>query len=722
MKLSRIPASFRNARTAIPVVFLSALCHGSLLAQVAPAPTSMPVDAETTVLNPFEVQAGKNEGYQAAGVQSASKLAMAIKDVPNTVTVLTEQFLKDIAAQNLGDAMQWVTGVSSNLGARNQDGFSIRGFGAILTYVDGFRDSQEWGSGEMAQVAQLEILKGPASNLYGNMRGFGGVINRVTKKPQDKNFQQAEVVIGSFDQYRFTFDTTGPISTDKSWMYRVNAAYTNNGSYRDLRHLKRYFVTPVITKRLSPATTLTFSLELLRTETQEDLGVPLQIDPATNTLVVTALPRSRQLGEPWENTTLEKESGRLYFNHKINQNWSVRAAAITTFWNNPIEQVEALSIAADRRTLTRQAFHLNRWENHHVFEVDLNGKFTTGPFTHNVLFGYEWNRENGRSNVTRRPLASIDIYNPVYGTPKPDFTLAIPATNLHFQNGIYGYFANDQVTFWKDHISVFYGMRWDRATSHRIIELPVPSGADVADPANYSTTPRYGFVLRPDINLRIYAQYSEAFQPIFGSTTPDFKALNPTVGSTREAGVKRTFFNGRLNVEVAYYKIENSNVAVRLQPPLNSFFANAGSQYRIGQELNFGYNTGNFNIIGGIIQSRSKQDLNPGITAPVITPYHTSWQMSGKYTFPREGVFKGLSVGLGAYPRRNVIYTALSRNGTLPAYTRFDLSMGYKVNPKLDFNLNVYNLTDEMYYLGVVSPTIFPGSPRGFRGTMRYTF
>jgi outer membrane receptor protein involved in Fe transport len=111
-------------------------------------------------------------------------------------------------------------------------------------------------------------------------------------------------------------------------------------------------------------------------------------------------------------------------------------------------------------------------------------------------------------------------------------------------------------------------------------------------------------------------------------------------------------------------------------------------------------------VAKGFLSGVALKDADSNLKAPVA----------------REGVFKGLSVGLGAYPRRNVIYTALSRNGTLPGYTRFDLSMGYKVSPKLDFNLNVYNLTDEMYYLGVVSPTIFPGSPRGFRGTMRYTF
>jgi iron complex outermembrane receptor protein len=719
MQTSALPSHRPAWPRAALVVCLAGAMMPSLLAQTAPA--TEPKPGEAVVLNPFEVIAEKSDTYQAAGVEAASKLALAIKDVPQTVTVLTEQFLQDIAAQDLSDAMLWVTGAEQNLGPRNQDGFSIRGFGASLTYNDGFRDGQEWGSGETSHIARLEVLKGPASNLYGNMRGFGGVVNRVTKKPSERPAQSVTFTVGSHDSYRFTHDKTGPLSADKSWLYRINSAFTHQKSFRDQRGLQRIFVAPVVTKKLSENTSVRFSLELLKTDTKEDLGVPVQIDPATNQLTIAALPRSRQVGEPWEHTRLEKQSARVYVTHRVNDNWSVRTVSLVTFWNNPTEHIESLGLTPDGRTLRRQAFWLNRWEDHFVAEVDVIGKFTTGPLRHNLLLGYEFNLENGRSNVRRLPLASIDIYNPVYNTPKPSFVGAPAATNLKFRNGAYAPFISNQVSFWQDRVAIFGGVRWDRSTRHQIIELPTPAGLDRAEPAVRGATPRYGFVIRPDTHLRIYAQHSESFRPITNATTPTFDALKPETGELREAGIKRDFFNGRLNAEVAYYKITQSNLAFRLPAPLNSFFTNQGEQWRVGQEFNLGFNGGGWNLIGGYIRSKSQQDLNPGITPPTRTPYRDSWQFSGKFTFAKDGKLGGLAVGLGVRPREQIDYGALGRVGTLPAYTRYDLNASYRVNPRLGLQLNIYNLTDELYYRGVVSPMALPGAPRTFRLTARYT-
>jgi iron complex outermembrane recepter protein len=689
-------------------------------AQIA-TPAAAPAE-ETVTLNPFTVSAERNRGYQASNVQAASKLALPIKDVAQTVTVLTGDFLKDISASNLTEAMAYVTGVVANGGARNQDGFTIRGFNQPLTYVDGFRDGQEWASGENAHVAQLEILKGPASNLYGNGRGFGGIINRVTKKPQAQSLQALELSVGTEDFLRATYDVTGPISEDKSWLYRVNAAYTHGGNFRDGIGLDRYFISPVITKKLGAATEITLYLEFLRTETAEDLGIPSIVDatrPVGQQRIAPNIPLTRNFGENWEETVLEKESARVLVTHNLTDNWTLRASGNLVYFNNPITQIEALSVSADNTTLNRRGFTLNRWEDHLIGELDVLGKFTTGPLKHNLLVGYEYNREIGRSNVRRAPLSSISIANPVYGAARPDFYGAgsTVASNLKFQNGIYGAFIGDQVSLLNDKLSVF-GLRHDRATSKRDVQLP--GGTVTIDPANKKTAPRYGFVFKPVPTVSVYAQYSEAFRPIFGATTPTFDALKPETGVLKEVGIKTTWLNGRLGFDVAGYEIEVKDLAIRLDPPNNSFFRNGGVTQGNGTEVNLSYNDANWNLIAGYLN----QDVRDVVVAAGV-PLGAQGQpknmfdLFGKYTW-REGALKGFSLGGGViyFGDRNFN----SNTGVLDAFTRLDLMASYTHSPTLIFALNVKNVSDEEYFFNAAGFMLRPAEPLTARLTVRWQF
>lgn len=698
---------------------LSALLLGASFASAQqPAPQSEAV----VRLNPFTVEAERNRGYQAANVQSASKLALPIKDVAQTVTVLTSDFLKDISASNLAEALSYVPGVVANGGARNQDGFTIRGFNQPLTYLDGFRDGQEWASGENAHVAQLEILKGPASNLYGNGRGFGGVINRVTKKPQATPYQAAEVTIGSENFFRFTYDTTGPISADKSLLYRVNAAFTNDGLFRDGIDLKRYFVSPVIAKRMG-ATEVTLYLEFLRTETREDLGIPSILDttrPVGFQRVAPAIPRSRNFGESWEETILEKQSARLLATHAVNEDWTIRLSANALAFNNPITQIEVVSLAADNRTLNRRGFRLNRWEDHLIGEIDVLGKFETGPLKHNLLIGYEYNREVGRSNVRRAPLGPIDIQTPVYGAALPDFfaPTATVASNLLFQNGIYGAFINDQVSLFDDRLQVFGGVRHDRATSNRKIQLP--GGSEVADPANKKAAPRYGAVFKPTADISVYAQYSEAFRPIFGATTPTFDALKPETGILKEVGIKTTWLNGRLGFDVAAYEIQVKDLAIRLDPPNNSFFRNGGVTQGNGTEVNLSYNDERWNLIAGYL-NQDVRDVVVQAGVPLGAqgqPKHMA-DFFGKHTW-RDGPLKGFALGAGMVYQGDRPFS--NNAGVLESFTRFDLLASYAYSAKLNLALNVRNVLDEEYFFNASGIMLRPAEPLSIRFSARFEF
>jgi len=697
-----------------------ALLSSPLVGQVAPPapPAAVTPPDQPVVLDPFQVNAQNNRGYQAEDIGSASKLALPIDDVPQTVLVYTADFLHDIDAVNLNDIMSYVPGATHNVGPRNQDGFTLRGFNQPLTYLDGFRDGEEWAGGETIQIAQLEVLEGPATNLYGNSRGFGGIINRVSKEPQPNEFNEAEVDSGNFDFFRFTFDSTGPITDDKTWMYRVTAADTFSDSYRDFMDFKRLFISPVVTKKIGSKLTVTLYTEFLRNDTQEDIGIPAVPGP-NGTVVVPNVPISRNYAENWEDSLLDKEAIRLLPTYQINEHWTLRGAAIGTFFNNPIYQAEATSVNNTTLALNRDQFKLNRWEDHFDVEADLLGRFDTGPIHHELLMGYEYYHERGVSNVDRGPLASISIYNPVYGAPLlPDSTLyATPASNLWFRDDFVGFYANEQMSMLNDRIRIFGGFRRDLVYYHS--DSKIPGGVDVAWPLIFSTTPQFGFEVKPIPQVSVYAQYSSAFVPITASTTPAYQALPPETGHTREAGIKTTLLNTHFGAQLSYFKMEADDLSVRLPAPQQSFFTSGGYLLGEGEQLDITYSDRNWNFIGGYVYE-FVDNLSPP-AALIQGIFQSNWKFLGKYTFT-DGLLDRLSVGLGLDHAPGVGFD--NNLGHLNGYTRVDVISSYNFRHNWNFNLDIQNLTNEKYYIAAGSPAfiVVPQPPLTFRLSARFTF
>lgn len=674
-------------------------------------------DEDPIVLNPFEVSGTANRGYQAGSSASASKFNQQIKDIPQTISVLTADFLRDISAASLSDALPYVGAIPS-AATRNQDSFSIRGFVARTTYLDGFRDTQEWGSGDNAHVAQLEVLKGPATNLFGDARGFGGIINRISKKPLATPFRSVDLTIGTDSYYRAAFDTTGPINDSGSLKYRLNFSYTNADNFRDFFTTERLFVVPVFSWQLAELTSLTLYTEFLKTETVEDFGIPAVGTTATTPArPLAGVSRERSLAEDWQDTTVEKQLIRLVGDHRFNDVWSARALLAQTYINNPIVQVEPLSLAADNRTFNRRAFKLNRWEDYFISEVDIFGKQRVGDFTWEFLAGAEYTTTKGRSNVWRVAMPSIDVFNPVYGSPKPSFN--VPAvTNTLFKNETTGLFASAQLSFLDDKFAAFGGVRYDKVVLPlRRAELATVISFN--DPSVTNTSPRYGVLFKPTKDVTLYAQISESFRPITGGATqPDGSALAPEKGELSEVGLKTLFFEGRVGVDVAAYEIVNKDFAQRLAPPNNSFFTNAGEVTGSGVEINATYNDDNWTLLFGYTNQDVRNTTNGQGARLNGTPKNIA-QAFGKYTFP-DGMLGGLEIGGGLIYRDESTFN--NGTGLLDGYTTVDLIANYRVNQRLRLGLTIRNLLDEEYFFGAAGLLVRPGDPLNVKLTLRYDF
>ena len=707
------PLNLRAGLGLTLMITLGAVAHGQ---QSAPPSTDSP-DSTPVRLSPFVVSTNADDGYGSTESASASRFAQKLKDIPQTITIMSGQFLKDIGAVDLADVVPILGGTVSG-GTRAQDGFTIRGFAVNETYIDGMRDVQEWGGGDFAHIQQLEVIKGPSSNLYANPKGLGGIINRVSKLPRDQQWQEVALTVGDYSNYHFTADLTGPVTSDKSLLYRVNLAYRSVEYNRDFKDMERLFFVPVVEWRISPATKVTFFGEVLRQDYQEDNWIPSVLNPTTNQRELT-VPDTRRIDEPWGNSTIEKEKFRLVAEHQINDNLTARVAAQQTYINNPIEQVEFLSLAADNRTVNRRAFWLNRWEDYTFIEANLFGRYQTGRIEHSFILAADTFLTDFRSNVRRVPLGTIDLLTPVYSTVKPDFPPSSAVTNTLGELETSGYSGTYQLNAYEGRVILVGGVRHSEVESSRYAEVGPPPYPLITDPTTKADSPRYGGIVRPLKNLALYYQYSETFQPQAGGALRlDGSPLDPVTGSSEEFGARLSFFNEKFNFEAVKYEIVADGLAVRLPPPDNSFFANGGQTTSDGYEFSLSYHERLFSVRAGWV-TVDVRDTTPGaIALQAGGQAKDRGVLQFHYRFAEVGGHGGLLIGGGVvHTGERPISTAVGAQ-LFPSYETYNLNLNYAIREDFHVALAVTNVFDESAVLANSGILFRPLDPRMMKLTV----
>ena len=710
----------RSARFALHL-WLAAVPAAGLLAQAAPpAPAAEKKNEEAIVLSPFVISTDADDGYAATESASASRFKQKLKDIPQTISIMSGQFLKDIGAVELADVMPLVGGTVSGA-TRNQDTFSIRGFAVQESYLDGFRDVVEWGGGDFVHVQQLEIIKGPSSNLYGNPKGLGGIINRISKTPRTNQWQQVSLTIGDYANYHFTADVTGPITSDKKLLYRVNAAYRNLEYNRDFKDLERTFVAPVFEWRLTPATKISLLTEVLRQDYQEDNWIPsVLIAPGKRALTV---PETRRIDEPWAKSRVERERARLTVEHKIDDHLTARVAGQQTYINNPITQVEFLALQADNRTVDRRAFWLNRWEDYTYTEANLFGRYQAGKVEHSFIVAADYYYTKFRSNVRRTALGPIDLLNPVYSNTAPVFPASGVATNTLGESKTSGYTGTYQLNAYDGRVILIGGWRDTKVESSRRAEIGTGPFPLITDPVTKAELPRYGAMVRPLRNVALYYQYSEVFQPQTGGALRlDGSPLSPAIASSEEFGLRLSFLGEKLNFEVVKYEMIADGLALRLPPPNNSFFANGGQTTSDGYEYTLTYNDRRLTLQAGWVDVFVR-DTTPGVLGAQQggQPRYRG-QLHARYKWPEFGRHGGLSVGGSVIHTAERPLSATTTGQFIPEYQSLNLNANYGVAKGVNVALAVGNVLDKRTIVANAGILWRPLDPRTMKLTITRTW
>lgn len=679
---------------------MAGLALGLLLDPAFAEDNRLELEAISVTTDAYESATGPVTGYRATRSASATKTDTALRDIPQSISVIPATVLKDLGSTNVERALEFAGGVSkqNNFGGLTLYEYSVRGFTTSEFYQDGFSANRGYPSTpDTANIERIEVLKGPAASLYG--RGDpGGTVNIVTKKPQPEAFTTLQASAGSWDRYRTALDVNTPLDSEGSVLSRVNLAVEDNHSFRDHVGSKRVFVAPSFSWQLDPDTTLLVESEFVRHSSTFDRGI---VD-------APGVSRRTFLGEP-NDGDIDNHNNRLQatLEHHLNDAWKLRLASHYkqgSLWGDASEN---RALNADGHTLNRRYRERSMGWHDSITQLELRGLFDIGSWQHELLVGTEY--EDYRKNERVTAIAGsypIDLYNPVYGQPKPNG--ARSGTDFFEQTKSHALNLQDQIIF-TDRLRGMIGARFEHfEQTLDDFTRNAPTSRQTHD----ALTQRAGLLYQLTPEFGVFANASTSFKPNSGLDATG-KTFKPEEGVGYEVGIKSELFDDRLSATLAAFHIEKENV-LALDPATNTNRA-MGKARSQGFDLQLsGQVTDAVRVIGALAYidaEVTKGDKTIPTGSRILGVAKRSGSLLGVYEF-QDGALRGSDVG-AAFTYVGDRSGEAGGSFELPAYHTVDLLAHYKATQNVTVGLNLNNLFDEKYYERSYSNYwVNPGEPR----------
>lgn len=691
---------------------------------VAETPRATEADTPVVEARPVLVTAERG-AYAVTRATTATKTDTPIMETPVSIQAVPRAVMDDQQVISVADAVRNVSGVQPG-GYTFYDNFILRGFDAnFSTYRNGLRHISTTAL-ETANLDAIEILKGPASILYGRAEP-GGIINLATKRPLDVPYYSLQQQFGSYNFYRTTIDATGPLVADRTLLYRMNLAYKDNNTFQDFVSQQSIFFSPSLTWRPTDRFESTIEIEYQRNRFTDvsDIGIPaIGNRPAP-------IPLSRFLGDPAAKNIQERVFVGFDWTYRVTDDWKL----VNRFQFNDVSYDQRTLFAADfdqgTGVLTRGLWRAHPFNRRtYATNLDLVGHVRTGPMDHNVLVGFDYYRfesANSAFSDLTPVVPPINIFNPSYGIDLSSITPATFRFHGTFDEQWYGVYFQDQITFW-DKVHILGGGRYDWAevvNGFSDTSLASAKAAEVKERTGYFS-PRVGIVYRPWQWLSFYGNYTKSLgSNNFGTPVPGSGPLDPQTGRQWEGGLKTEFFDGRLTSTLAYFDVTKQNVATPI--PGTPFIQTIGEANSRGMELDVsGRVTEQLSLIGSYAytDARITGDESGNEGHRLISVPRNSGSLWAVYEFT-DGPLRGVRLGTGAFARSKRM-ADLENTAELPGYVRWDASAGYTFHyfgTKITAQLNVYNLLNKDYYDRASSRLLIqPGMPLTFLGSLRFEY
>ena len=675
-------------------------------------------DVKVTTLPSIQITASNTNRYTVESISSATKTNTLLRDVPQSISVVTSELIKDQSIRSLGDAVRYVPGVGVSQGEGNRDALVFRGNRSTGDFfVDGIRDDAEFFR-DLYNIDRIEVLKGANGMIFGR-GGSGGVINRVSKQANWDPVREFTFQGGSFNQKRMTADV-GYVINDVAAV-RLNALYENAGSFRDGVSMERLGVSPTVTIKPTHRTKIVAGMERFHDERTADRGIPSFNGRPVN------VHESQFFGDPRRsNANIDVLSFNSLIEHKFESGITLQNrtnyATYDKFYQNIFANSQVfsglVSLGAYNNTTTRE----------NVFnQTNLLYSLNTGPIAHTLMAGIEVGRQEThnqrQSGFFNNNFASgslrVPVSNPITNVPITYLTGDQDAHNKSVVN-VTSLYIQDQIELLPQ-LQLIAGVRYDL--------FEVDFQQKNADRTRLKTSddlisPRFGLIYKPFEPVSFYVSYSQAYVPRAGDQLTSLNittaVLKPEKFTTLETGVKWDI-RPDLALTGAVFQLDRTNV-ITVDPNNSSRSFLTKGQRTEGIEISLnGQLTSSWSVMGGyayqvgeITSSQSAAALKGASVAEL--PRHT-FSVWNRYDFtPRLGAAFGVIY-------RGDMFAATDNTVKIPDFTRVDAALFAKLTKSVRAQLNIENLFDTNYFASVHNNNnITPGSPIAVRATLIANF
>lgn len=640
-------------------------------------------------------------------VATATRTNTPAKLVPQAIDSVKASELTAFGQPTLSEALTGIPGVNAS-GDTRFDGVNIRGFSASNDfYLDGFRDDMQY-TRDLGNTERVEVLKGPAAVLYG--RGStGGIVNRVSKKPQKGLESSVSAQVGSFDSRRLAADLNG--EAGEQVQVRLNLAQEDKESFRNDVTSKRTLLAPSVNWEINDKLNWLLQYERNEHDRTPDRGIP----------GVNGRPADVPKEYVYSDTRRDfiddvAQSTRSRLSWDINDQWQLRQQLGYTSLDSQFDNTYVTSVKGDK--VTRARWQQDLKANSLISNTEVEGQLQTGPVEHRLLVGFEqnWQERTPKLYQNATAIPAGNLYDPG-SLPTYDGAMKLSSDANHKVRG-YGLYVQDQLSLGDWHLLA--GLRRDDFTvTSRRNDLNKEETVSVT-----SLSPRLGLVWNPIEEHAFYASYSKTFTPVGGELigiTPGDKNNNLDPQHTRlyEGGVKSDWLDGRLATTLSLYRLEMYNK--RSKDPLDpTKVILTGLQRTEGIELSARAQLTDELYLRGGIAIQDAEQVKADADLQGKRPMNVSRQngeLFAGYQSGKQGWFG--ETGVTAVGDR---FADNANTTTLPGYARFDARAGYRWQ-QWEAQLSVENLTDHDYFVSATSASqIMPGTPRQLHLSAAYRF
>ena len=667
------------------------------------------------------------EGYNAHSASGASRMELAIEDIPQSVSVITNAQLQDFQLTDINLALDTATGVNVERIETDRTYYTARGFDITNFQIDGIglplTSGNNHAGDDTAVYDRIEVIRG-ANGLMTGVGNPSATVNYIRKRPAAENNLEVKGTLGSHALNRIEAD--GSYQFNETFSARAVLVNQDQDSYLDRYKRKNQLAYIFVNANLSEDTQLSFSHSYNNSDATGNLwgALPLYYTDGS----ATDYDRGTSTAANWSNWQVINNNSVVELSHSFSSDWRLRATYSQKRANEDSELFYVYG-TPDRETelgLTGYASEYILDDKHDLYDMYLEGDFHLFGRAHQIVAGVNYSK----MSYTDRSLYDFTTGN---GFP-PMPNLSTWEGNAVFPTLADGQTGSDVVQKQKaayvtgrfnfvDDLHVLVGGRyneWDAVGESYSVNRDVTDNDFI---------PYLGAVYAFNDDINVFASYTETFQAQ-NELDINNQQLAPVVGESREIGVKSSLFEGKAVASLSYFDVQQTNLAIadpntaNLPPTEQRFIGSVGIgshgfELDLAGEILPGLNTS----LGITDFSISGNQLVANYTPSTMVKFGAVYDVTN---------IAGLSVGLNLRwqddisREQGVVGIDFANAGDAivtkqAAYAVADLLVKYEINSSISVNFNLFNLTDEKYLTSLYWAQSYYAAPRTVSATLSWS-